>query len=68
MTSRDIDDIIILSPEVKEILKLSSAKLNLSPRSYHRLIKVSRTIADLAGALQIEPDHVYEALQYRVKM
>jgi len=68
MTSRDIEDTIILSPEVKELLKLSSAKLNLSPRSYHRLIKVSRTIADLAGAEHIEPTHVYEALQYRVKV
>ncbi len=68
MTSRDIEDTITLSPEVKELLKLSSAKLNLSPRSYHRLIKVSRTIADLAGAEDIEPTHVYEALQYRVKV
>lgn len=67
MTSRDIEDTITLSSEVKELLKLSSAKLNLSPRSYHRLIKVSRTIADLAGAKQIEPTHVYEALQYRVR-
>lgn len=68
MTSRDIDDKITLSDKVKEILKLSSAKLNLSPRSYHRLIKVSRTIADLDDKENIEPEHVFEALQYRVKM
>ncbi|MFN3188260.1 MAG: YifB family Mg chelatase-like AAA ATPase [Candidatus Paceibacteria bacterium] len=68
MTSRDIEDTITLSPEVKELLKLSSAKLNLSPRSYHRLIKVSRTVADLSGSDQIKTIHVYEALQYRVKV
>lgn len=68
MTSRDIDDIIILTPAVKDILKASSAKLNLSPRSYHRLIKVAQTIADLDGADIIEPKHLLEALQYRVKL
>ncbi len=68
MTGRDIDDTITLTTEIKEILKTSSAKLNLSPRSYHRLIKVSRTIADLDKKENIEPAHVFEALQYRVKM
>ncbi len=68
MTSRDIDDVITLTPEVKDILKVSSAKLNLSPRSYHRLIKVAQTIADLEGVDIIEPKHLLEALQYRVKL
>jgi magnesium chelatase family protein len=66
MTSRDIDYCITLSKEVAELLKLSSAKLNLSPRSYHRVIKVSRTIADLDDSIEIEPRHVLEALQYRI--
>ena len=57
-----------LSDEVKEILRLSSQKLNLSPRSYHRVIKVAQTIADLDNKDTIEPAHVYEALQYRVKV
>ncbi len=68
MTSRDIDDVITLTPAVKDILKASSAKLNLSPRSYHRLIKVAQTIADLDGIDIIEPKHLLEALQYRVKL
>jgi len=53
---------------VGDLLKISSAKLNLSPRSYHRLIKVARTIADLDGAEHIEVPHVLEALQYRVPL
>ena len=68
MTSRDIDQHIILSEEVSNLLKMSSARLNLSPRSYHRLLKVARTIADLDDADHIETKHVLEALQYRVTL
>lgn len=68
MSSRDIEKTVLLSDDVKEILRLSSEKLNLSPRSYHRVIKVSRTIADLDDKENIEPAHVYEALQYRIKL
>jgi magnesium chelatase family protein len=65
MSARDIEHLITLSNEVKDVLKLSSEKLNLSPRSYHRLIKVARTIADLENSTEIETPHVLEALQYR---
>lgn len=68
MTSRDLEETVALSGDVKDLLKTSSAKLNLSPRSYHRLIKVSRTIADLDDKEHIETKHVFEALQYRVKL
>jgi magnesium chelatase family protein len=68
MSARDIENYIELSGEVKDILKASSQKLNLSPRSYHRLIKVARTIADLDDAQDIEVPHVLEALQYRVSV
>jgi len=68
MSTRDLEDTVKLSEEVKDLLRISSTKLNLSPRSYHRLIKVARTIADLEDSEHITPDHVLEALQYRVKM
>ncbi len=66
MTSRDIDFCITLNTDVADLLKLSSEKLNLSPRGYHRLLKVARTIADLDNQEEIETKHVFEALQYRV--
>ncbi len=68
MTSRDIDDVIKISPEVADLLKKSATRLNLSPRSYHRLIKVARTIADVSGEENILPVHLLEALQYRVNL
>lgn len=68
MSARDLENLITLNPPVQELLKTSSQKLNLSPRSYHRLIKVARTIADLNEKEEIEVSHVLEALQYRVKL
>ncbi|MCB0110439.1 MAG: hypothetical protein KDE53_31175, partial [Caldilineaceae bacterium] len=40
-------------------------QMNLSARAYHRLLKLARTIADLAGEERIQPPHLAEALQYR---
>jgi len=68
LSAREIEEHITLSDEVKDLLKLSSERLNLSPRAYHRLIKVARTIADLDDATDIETSHVLEALQYRVSV
>ncbi len=68
MSARDIEKLIVLDSDVKDLLKTSSEKLNLSPRSYHRLIKVSRTIADLDDSSDIKTSHVLEALQYRVSL
>lgn len=68
MSARDIEETVRLTDEVQSLLKTSSAKLNLSPRSYHRVIKVARTIADIDGEEVIAPAHVLEALQYRVKI
>lgn len=56
-----------LSKEVEGILSQASLKFQLSARSYMKMIKVARTIADLEGADEIELPHMAEALQYRIK-
>ena len=67
MSSRDLEELVTLTEDVKDLLSTSSAKLNLSPRSYHRLIKVALTIADLDNSDELKIEHVLEALQYRIK-
>ena len=54
-----------LQTNSKALLAAAMEKLNLSARAYHRIIKVSRTIADLAAAPEILPEHIAEAVQYR---
>ncbi len=54
-----------LNPEAKELLRLAMTELNLSGRAYDKILKISRTIADLAGAETILAEHIAEAVQYR---
>ena len=57
----------LLSKPAEEILNQASEKLGFSPRVYHKLIKLARTIADLDDSKQITEPHILEALQYRPK-
>ena len=54
-----------LSEPVRRLLDAAMERLQLSARAYDRIIKVARTIADLAGAADIEPSHISEAITYR---
>ncbi|HMV34170.1 MAG TPA: hypothetical protein PKA50_18780, partial [Gemmatimonadales bacterium] len=54
-----------LQPAGEELLRTAIVRLGLSARAYHRLLKVARTIADLAGMEQIDTAHLAEAIQYR---
>jgi len=65
MTPRELKQHCALEETTKELLKFAMADLNLSARAYDRILKVARTIADLAAAENIGSDHVSEAIQYR---
>ena len=49
----------------RSLMKSAMSQLQLSARAYHRILKLARTIADLAGSERIGPSHLAEALQYR---
>jgi len=65
MGSRELKQYCKLDEATLELLKFAMADLNLSARAYDRILKVARTIADLAGTEKIASDHVSEAIQYR---
>jgi len=62
-----INELIPVSKEVREIIDQYAEKFSMSPRSYHKVIKLARTIADLEDSNTIEMPHALEALQYRPK-
>ena len=64
---RDIETLAPLSSEARNSLNLAAKHMDLSPRAYHRVIKISRTIADLENENEIKQGHILEALQYRPK-
>src|SRR5438309_1743373 len=65
MGPRLIRKYCVLSPECEKIMENAVTKLGFSARGYDRILKVSRTIADLEGAEDLEPKHLSEAVQYR---
>lgn len=65
MGPRDVTEHAALDPAGEGLLKAAVHQLHLSARSYHRVLKLARTIADLAGAERVAVAHLAEALQYR---
>ena len=65
MGVREIERYICLGAEEKKFMEQSYTRMNLSPRSYHRILKVARTIADLEESEKVEKKHLMEAVCYR---
>ncbi len=65
MSVKQIREFCALEDASKQLLKTAMEKLNLSARAYDRILKVSRTIADLENSENIKGAHISEAIQYR---
>jgi magnesium chelatase family protein len=65
MSSKLLKEICVINQVGQKLLKTAMEKLNLSARAYDRILKVSRTIADLSASADIKPEHLAEAIQYR---
>ena len=68
MSQNIIKQVVELDNDSKNLLKLAMEKLNLTARSYYRVLKVSRTIADLENSPSIKKSHIQEALSFRVSI
>ncbi len=65
MSAEMVEKYCILTPAAEAIIKKAFDKLNLSMRGYHKILKVARTIADLAESVEIDAVHIQEAIMYR---
>jgi magnesium chelatase family protein len=67
MGVRELEKFVSLTAEASRTLNLAARRMDLSPRAYHRVIKIARTIADLEKSENVCENHISEALQYRPK-
>jgi magnesium chelatase family protein len=67
MNSREVRELCLLDATSKSLLTSATAQMGLTARSYFKIIKIARTIADLSGEKEIAANHLAEALQYRPK-
>ncbi len=65
MSAQQVRKVCAINDDGRQLLKMAMEKLGLSARAYDRILKVSRTIADLAGSNEITTEHLSEAIQYR---
>lgn len=65
LSTKEIDRFCLPDESGLSLLKSAIAKLNLSARAYHRILKVARSIADLAQSEQVQTQYIAEAIQYR---
>ena len=65
LNSADLDNIAAIAPEAKAALAQMLEKLSLSARSYHRILRVARTLADLAEDVEVSRQHVLRAIGFR---
>ncbi|MGL5797455.1 MAG: YifB family Mg chelatase-like AAA ATPase [Cetobacterium sp.] len=67
MDNADVEKFCFLNAECENIIRTSIRSLNLSMRTYHKILKVARTIADLENSINIEANHLLEAINFRKK-
>lgn len=65
LEQKEIEEVCLLTEQDYQLVEKAIIRLGLSARAYHRILKVARTIADLAGSRQIQTEHLSEAISYR---
>jgi len=68
MSARDLKELLLMEEEGRGIMRQAMRTLSLSARSFNKVLKIARTIADLESSLKVKREHVIEALQYRPKI
>ncbi|MBU9889221.1 MAG: YifB family Mg chelatase-like AAA ATPase [Candidatus Omnitrophica bacterium] len=65
MNPRDVKEFATPDPQGRKLIEMAMKELHLSARAYYKVLKIARTISDLAGCEQIQSEHIAEAIQYR---